>query len=239
MDLSAPIYRLKRQAKTIARTEEVPLHTALDRVAQSEGFASWSHLSASQTSDSPAKRLLQNLQPGELILLAARPGHGKTLLALETLLTATQNGQQAFFFTLDYGPADIAARLVELGFDPAPDSFVSDTSDDICAAYILDRLRDAPRGSLAAVDYMQLLDQRRSLPPLEDQIADLSAGAQRLGVTILLISQISRAYDPQAKPLPDLSDVNLPNPVDLAHFARGCFLQDGKVRLTALGGAVS
>lgn len=46
MERSAPIYVLKRQAKALARREDVRLHVALDRIAQREGFRAWSHLAA-------------------------------------------------------------------------------------------------------------------------------------------------------------------------------------------------
>lgn len=38
MKLTAPVYRLKRQAKALSRQEGIPLHLALDRVAIGEGF---------------------------------------------------------------------------------------------------------------------------------------------------------------------------------------------------------
>ena len=45
MWLSAPIYRLKRRARLLARNEKIALHVALDRIARAEGFAGWSLLS--------------------------------------------------------------------------------------------------------------------------------------------------------------------------------------------------
>ncbi|RMB04577.1 hypothetical protein [Eilatimonas milleporae] len=38
MKLSAPVFRLKRRARTLAREEKIPLHQALDRLARREGF---------------------------------------------------------------------------------------------------------------------------------------------------------------------------------------------------------
>jgi len=38
---------------------------------------------------------------------------------------------------------------------------------------------------------------------------------------------IDRAFEMSGKPLPDLSDIRLPNPVDLGRFTRTCFLHDG------------
>ena len=86
--LSVPIYRLKRRAKQLARSEDVPLHEALDRVARDEGYAAWSLLSARASEQPPGELLLKELSPGDLVLLGARPGHGKTLLGLELVLAA-------------------------------------------------------------------------------------------------------------------------------------------------------
>jgi hypothetical protein len=46
MKLSAPVHRLKRLAKELSRSNKMPLHAALDRIAQGEGFASWSLLAS-------------------------------------------------------------------------------------------------------------------------------------------------------------------------------------------------
>ncbi|MEO0360506.1 MAG: DNA helicase, partial [Pseudomonadota bacterium] len=82
MRLSAPIFKLKREAKRLARERAIPLHEALDRVAAEEGFRSWSHLAASASASGarPAARILAALRPGEVVLIGARPGQGKTLL---------------------------------------------------------------------------------------------------------------------------------------------------------------
>ena len=47
--LSAPIFRLKKQARTLSRAESIPLHEALNRIANAEGFKTWSLLSATMT----------------------------------------------------------------------------------------------------------------------------------------------------------------------------------------------
>lgn len=57
MQLSAPIYRLKRKAKLLSRSESIPLHKALDRIAYKEGFSSWSLLAAIASETTPARRL--------------------------------------------------------------------------------------------------------------------------------------------------------------------------------------
>jgi len=135
MRLSAPIYRLKRQAKLLARKTGVPLNEALNSVAKEEGFSSWSLLASRYASERPASHILAELQPGDLVLLGARPEHGKTLMALELITEAMKNGAEGAFFTLDYNEADVLQRLQTIGSDHRSlgDAFTLNTSDDIDA----------------------------------------------------------------------------------------------------------
>ena len=235
MMLSAPIFRLKRQARLLARERQIPIHQALDQVARREGFRTWSHLAASATLHRPARGILSQLNPGDLVLLGARPGHGKTLLGLGLLVEAARSGRRGFFFTLDYNEGDVLSRLRALGVDPNTiTSFTLDTSDDICADHVIRRLSEAPGDTVAVIDYLQLLDQRRRNPDIADQIRALKIFASASGSIIVAISQIDCSFDLRAKPLPELSDVRLPNPLDLTLFDKTCFLHEGEVRLSAV-----
>jgi hypothetical protein len=235
MKLSAPVYRLKRKARELARKDAIPLHLALDRVAVGEGFGAWSLLAAKSAETLSAEGLLARLEPGDLLLIGARPGHGKTLLSLRLAVEAMKAGRRAVFFTLEYTARDVLGRFRALGVDPARFEalFSFDDSDAISAHYIMRALAEAPRGTLAIVDYLQLLDQRRGNPELGVQISALKAFAQEKGVILAFISQIDRSYDPAAKPCPDLSDVRLPNPLDLSLFSKSCFLNEGEVSFQA------
>ncbi|WP_371225999.1 DNA helicase [Roseovarius sp. 2305UL8-3] len=226
MKLSFPIYRLKRQAKLLAREKGIPLHLALDQIAHSQGFRAWSHLAESQSQVVSAKALLEACTPGELVLLATRPGHGKTLLALDLLAEAAGAGRAAYFFTLEYHPSELQTQIGK--------GIHIDTSDGICADYIIGVMQDAPAGSVAAIDYLQLLDQKRQFPPLADQVATLKRFAEARGITILALSQIDRGFDAKDGPLPGFADIRLPNPVDLSLISKACFLHDGQARLETL-----
>ncbi len=235
MRLSAPVYYLKRQARLLSRKEGVPLHEALDRVAAKEGFAGWSLLLTKASATTPAGKLFARLMPGDLVLVGARPGQGKTLMSLELAVEAMKSGNRGVFFTLEYTQADVLDRFRAIGVEPAHfnDLFEFDNSDAICADYIVGKLGSAPRGTLVVIDYLQLLDQKRENPALTVQVPMLRSFARDRGLVFVFISQIDRSYDPSKKPLPDVGDVRLPNPLDLALFDKTCFLNRGEILFEA------
>lgn len=235
MKLSAPIYRLKRQAKILSRAEGVPHHQALDRIAVKEGFARWSLLAAQESATAPASTLLASLAPGDLMLLGARPGHGKTQLSLELTVEAMKSGRRGVFFTLEYSTTDILDLFKSIGQDPTDfrDRFELDASDAISAEYMMARLSTRPAGTVVVIDYLQLLDQKRENPELMVQVRALKSFASDRSLIIVFISQIDRSYDPSAGVCPGLDDVRLPNPLDLKLFNKACFLNDGELQVSA------
>lgn len=235
MRLSEPIYQLKRRAKRLSREKGIPLHDALDRIARTEGFAAWSLLAAKAAALTPASRLFPQFRPGDLVLVGARPGQGKTLMSLELAVEAMRSGQRAAFFSLEYTEKNVLDRLRAIGVEPAQFDklFEVDCSDAISADYVVKQMAAAPRGTFVVVDYLQLLDQRRENPDLTVQVRALKSFARDKGLIVVFISQIDRSYDPSAKPFPDLSDVRLPNPLDLKLFDKTCFLNNSEVQFRA------
>jgi hypothetical protein len=235
MKLSLPVYRLKREAKVLARKENIPLHAALDRIALAQGFPRWSLLAAKLSEANPAQALYAGLSPGDLVLVAARPGHGKTLMSLEIAVEAMRSGRPCAFFSLEYTERDIIDRFRAIDVEPAryDGLFTFDGSDCINASHIISTLEDFPPGAMAVVDYLQLLDQKRDNPDLQSQVRNLKTFARERCLTIIFIAQIARSFDPAKKTVPDLGDVRLPNPLDLSLFDKSCFLNNGELRLVA------
>ena len=230
MKLSAPIYQLKRKAKLLARTDTIPLNQALDRIAQEEGFTAWSLLSSQHEPSVPS--MLSQLAEGDLLLIAARPGHGKTLLGLQLLLDAVRECRKATFFTLEYTEQQTKKRIHALPEGEAlGDKIEIVTSDEISADYIIRHLAGAPRGTVAVIDYLQILDQQRIKPSLSEQVTTLRGFARETGIVLAFISQIDRSFEAGNKGLPDLTDIRLPNQLDLRLFTKACFLHDREVQL--------
>ena len=237
MRLSAPVYQLKRKAKLLSREENIPLHEALNRIASQEGFGGWSLLAARASATAPAEKIFARLAPGDLILVGARPGQGKTLMSLELAVEAMKSGNRGVFFTLEYTEKETLERFRSIGVERANFDrlFEFDNSDNINADYIVKRLAAAPRGTLVVIDYLQLLDQKRENPELMHQVRTLRSFASERGLIFVFISQIDRSYDASTKPCPDLEDVRLPNPLDLRLFTKTCFLNNGEVQFRAEG----
>lgn len=236
MKLSTPVFRLKRQAKLLARAENIKLSKALDRIAAAEGYRNWGHLSDAHCTKRTARTILDKLAPGDLVLLAARPGHGKTHLAMGLLSEAALHGRGAYFFTLEYHHTEARDHLTTrtANMPRSSQRITIDTSDDICAAHIITRMRAATQGSVVVIDYMQILDQKRQNPLLSSQVAALRDFARDSKVIIVMISQIDRAFEANDKPMPELSDIRLPNPLDLSVFTKACFLHQGNLCLQSL-----
>ena len=64
-------------------------------------------------------------------------------------------------------------------------------------------------------------------PFIDDQLRTLREYAKATSAIIVLISQVDRAFELTGKPMPDLSDIRRPNPLDLSPFDKACFLHNG------------
>jgi replicative DNA helicase len=233
MKLSVPVHVLKQQAKALSRTKKIPLHRALDQIANQQGFAAWSLLAAKVSSEKPVSALLAQLRPGDLVLLGSRPGQGKTLIGIEMAVHTMRHGNQAAIFSLYCTRADIADLLGTTGADVHDfrDRLLIDDSDQICADYIIERLASAPANTIVVIDYLQLLDENRRNPDLATQVQQLRIFARKHELIIVCLSQIDRRYDSSARPCPGIDDVRLPNPLDTGLFDRTCFLNQGRMQI--------
>jgi replicative DNA helicase len=231
--LSTPIFRLKKRAHQLVRDEGLPLHRALDRVAQQEGFRNWSLLANRCKTDPLHIQVLNQMRPGHTLLVGGRPRQGKTKLGLKLVARAAVAGGPVAVFSLDYTEDQIRAEFAHLweSGNQSPRHPIIDVSDQICADHIVARLRQAPGCSLVLIDYLQLLDQSRATPPLDEQLQVLNQFAKSSGCKMVFLAQIDRDFENSGKKLPDFGDVRQPNPCDFSRFDLGCFLHGGEVQI--------
>ncbi|SDU28369.1 DNA helicase [Stappia sp. ES.058] len=233
MRLTAPIYRLKRRARLHARETGISLNAALDHVAREEGHARWSLLAAQAARHAPARRLLARLSPGDTLLLAARPGQGKTALALDLLQEAAVRGRMAVFFSLFYAPWEAAGLLTPRGAQNAVGGTVCiETPDALEASLVGERMAGAASGSLAVIDYLQLLARDEGREANAREVAAFGALARERGLVIVFLSQVARGFDPALSPVPGVDDLAAPWPGRPDAFSRTCFLHEGEMRLS-------
>ncbi|UXN03417.1 DNA helicase [Bartonella sp. HY406] len=229
-----PLHQLKRQAKQLVRLEKIAHVKALNRIARENGHKSWTLLLRAYQSNKFGD-LFTKFKNGDLILVAARPRQGKTLLSLKIAREAIAFGHKGVFFTLEYNQMDVHKRLQKIGVAPNQwlEKLIIDTSEDICANYIINITKTMPSRSFAIIDYLQLLDQRHDKPPLIEQISLLKTFAMQQKIILIFISQIDRKFELSGRNFPDLIDIRLPNPIDLTLFDNICLLHEKNLKLVS------
>ena len=157
---------------------------------------------------------------GNLIIVAARPGVGKTALAIQLMRNAAEEGNKTVFFSIEMMRDEIGNRMLystELinsyqvwsgkmdweDFDTAVKGMedlpilVNDRSRNL--SELVSRMTVlARRGQcdIAFVDYLGLIDTNDKRIPLYQQIAEVTGTmkvtAKRLGIPIVLLCQLNR-----------------------------------------------
>lgn len=223
MKLSAPIHVLKSKAKKLKKKMELTSVEALNMIAKDEGFSSWSLLVAKNSLSFPNNysEVLNFFNPGDLVLIGARPGMGKTSFTIGLFVKAIrEQRKKSFYFSLAETHMDVAGRIALYDQSIGQNEiFELDYSNEISADYIIKRAAATIKeGSVIVVDYLQLLDEKRENPPLQTQVELLRKFAKEVGCIIIFISQIRREFEYEKGRRPRKQDIRLPNPLDLDLF---------------------
>jgi replicative DNA helicase len=182
-------------------------------------------------------RLAGGFRPGQLWVLAARPGVGKTALALQIAVKAALRGQPVAFFSLEMLRVELTQRAccdwgsvdweqVKLGRHTDDDLralleaqqalsviplSIFDQSGQRAADVRAICARLTSRPALVVVDYLQLLKLDNAYVNRSDGIgasaATLKALAKELGCPVLALAQFNRSAENRPSKRPQLSDL--------------------------------
>ena len=173
-------------------------------------------------------RAISGLNKSDLILLAARPGMGKTSMALNILLEAgKRSGKNVAFFSLEMSREQLALRLIssECFVDNkklvtgklteedwekvavAADSLnrsmiLIDDDSSVSVADINAKCRRVDNLGLVIIDYLQLMQSAKRTESRVQEISDITRNlkimAKELNVPVIALSQLSRAAEKTA-----------------------------------------
>lgn len=219
----AKIFEIRDQQSNTAMVElKTALLQSFDRVSKiAQDRAAYAGL---QTNFRDLDKVLSGFGKSDLILLAARPGLGKTSLALNIAQNVGLQGKTVAIFSLEMSNEQLANRLlashsgvdnkkfrtgeltsnewVRLGQSSsllAKASIYLDDTPDMTVAQMKAKLRRLPALDLVIVDYMQLMSSGTKTASRQEAVSEISRSmkmmAKEFDVPVLCLSQLSRASE--------------------------------------------
>ncbi len=189
------------------------------------------------TGISDLDNVITGLNRSDLILLAARPGMGKTSFALNMASHAARNGHfKVAFFSLEMTKEQLVSRLIaseamvegtklrtgQLNEDEwtriieASDVLSNielylDDTPRITVPEMKAKLRRLKNVDAVFIDYLQLMGSSRRIENRVQEISEITRSlkimAKELNVPVILLSQLSRASEQRTEHRPMLSDL--------------------------------
>lgn len=190
-----------------------------------------------QTGFSGLDRVLVGMGKGDLVLIGARPGMGKTSFALNVAVNAAMRSpKKVCIFSLEMSTEQLATRLLasealvdstklrsgmldeddwtKLGHASARLAGCNILIDDSTGATVTSmksKLRRVKDIGLVVIDYLGLMQSEKRIENKVQEIADISRNlklmAKEFGVPVLTCAQLSRASEKRPDGKPVLSDL--------------------------------
>lgn len=227
-----------RQGKTVAglqRINEVIIQTfdRLDALNNSEDDS----VKPISTGIGELDRTITGLNRSDLLLLAARPGMGKTSFALNIAKSAScQSKKTVAFFSLEMTKEQLASRLLSMeglvsgtklrtgklneeewqrlvsaGDVLSKAKIYLDDTPGITVPEMKAKLRRLRNVDLVIIDYLQLMSTGRRTDNRVNEISEITRNlkimAKELNVPVITLSQLSRASEQRTDHRPQLSDL--------------------------------
>lgn len=182
-------------------------------------------------------KVLVGMGKGDLILIGARPGMGKTSFALNIASqVAMHQNKSVAIFSLEMSSTQLVARMLSSEAridsyklrkgDISPDEFQAlakaatalsktqifiDDSSDVTVTRMKAKLRRLKNLGLIVIDYLQLMQSDKKTDNRVVEVADISRNlkilAKEFGVPVITCAQLSRGPESRTSKKPMLSDL--------------------------------
>ncbi|MBR2578697.1 MAG: replicative DNA helicase, partial [Clostridia bacterium] len=227
--------RRGKESRGLQRVNEIIVQTfdRLDALNSSDDL----DYSGVPTGIKDLDRVIMGLNKTDLILLAARPGMGKTSFALNIAEYAAINKEKKVaFFSLEMSKEQLASRmlstkgqisgqnlrtgkltdkewerLIEAGDILSKAQIYIDDTPGITIPEMKAKLRRLGNVDLVVIDYLQLMSSAKRIDNRVQEISEITRNlkimAKELDVPVLTLSQLSRASEQRTDHKPVLSDL--------------------------------
>lgn len=182
-------------------------------------------------------KTISGLNRSDLILLAARPGMGKTSFALNIARhVAVKAKRRIAFFSLEMNKEQLASRLlstegliegtklrtgkldndewtrlIEAGDILSKTEMYFDDTPGITVPEMKAKLRRLKNVDLVIIDYLQLMSSSRRIDNRVQEISEITRSlkimAKEFDIPVITLSQLSRASEQRTEHEPQLSDL--------------------------------
>ncbi len=225
----------RNTSKGLQKIDEIILDT-LDRLDMLNSPDS-EEVKALPTGIGTLDNVITGLNRSDLILLAARPGMGKTSFALNIMRhVAVQGKKRVAFFSLEMTKEQLVSRLIstegmiegtklrtgklddddwtrliEAGDVLRKADMYFDDTPGITVPEIKAKLRRLRDVDLVIIDYLQLMSGSRRIENRVQEISEITRGlkslAKEFNVPVMALSQLSRSSEKRENHKPQLSDL--------------------------------
>ena len=227
--------RQGRQASTILPLSRILVET-YDHLQRISGEDRKDYLGLS-TGYKALDNMITGLNKSDFLLIAARPGVGKTAFALNIASNVAKNsGKAVAIFSLEMSKEQLAQRLLSsealvelqklltgsLTDDDwvkiaratqtlAASSIYVDDNALTTVAEIKAKLRRIKDLGLVVIDYLQLMTSGRSIQNRVQEVSEITRNlklmAKELNIPVITLSQLSRSIESRSEHKPMLSDL--------------------------------
>lgn len=227
--------RRGKETRGLQRVNEIVVKT-FDRLDTLNSQPNGEYLGIS-TGIKDLDRVIMGLNKSDLILLAARPGMGKTSFALNIAeYASTIKNKKVAFFSLEMSKEQLVSRmlsaigqisgqnlrmgtlndkewerLIEAGDILSKSQIYIDDTPGVTIPEMKAKLRRLGNVDLVIIDYLQLMSSAKRIDNRVQEISEITRNlkimAKEIDVPVVTLSQLSRASEQRSDHRPVLSDL--------------------------------